>query len=81
MQKTEDENSHRLASKKTCKPQPKGTESLNRLLWTILVSAAGSSRRIAVVHDNYSEGAVIVHLPNKLHNIYHVQIFSQKDTK
>ena len=81
MHKTEGENSHRLASKQTCKPQPNGTESLNRLLWTILVMAAGISRRIAVVDDHYSEGAIVVHLPNKIHNIFHVQIFSQKDTK
>ena len=45
------------------------------------MTAAGISRRIAVVDDHYSEGAIVVHLPNKIHNIFHVQIFSQKDTK
>ena len=44
------------------------------------MTAAGISRRIAVVDDHYSKGAIVVHLPNKIHNIFHVQIFSQKDT-
>jgi len=42
------------------------------------VIAAGISRRIAVVDDHYSEGAIVVHLPNKIHNIFHVTYFNKK---